>query len=326
MDHVFPLYEIPHLPSHTERYYNVFLKLKKYINLYKFIIIIKNIMSSFQTLNLNIIIFLSLISISKTFMATLLLHADDYIDDIIIDGKSLDNGINFIDNYYHDINRTFELFYDSILKIQISNKEREYGIAATLSFNNGEKEEIYKTDEYWLWKTNDTRYQNNFPYINNYENNGKALIIGYNDDIHSDYPDEDHRYSSYLYTFVVTGIVRCENFRALKIKVGDTYDINLPDSIKTKAQHKNEVLFKILNEFKGKIYDENNNEIKMGIEYNVINLKYTTEKYNTLDTIKYSLTYDFTTVKCEIQMMMMMMMMMMTMTMMMKLKNILMKL
>ena len=40
-------------------------------------------------------------------MATLLLHADDYIDDIIIDGKSLDNGINFIDNYYHDINRTF---------------------------------------------------------------------------------------------------------------------------------------------------------------------------------------------------------------------------
>ena len=82
MGNIFPLYEYPHLPSHTESYYNVFLKLKKYINLYKFIIIIKNIMSSFQTLNLNIIILLSLISISKTFMATLLLHADDYIDDI----------------------------------------------------------------------------------------------------------------------------------------------------------------------------------------------------------------------------------------------------
>ena len=242
------------------------------------------------------IFFLIIFPIIITFEATLKIYADDYIDSITVDyiQKTEHSLKNKREN---SIEINFEVFYDSIIEIQISNYKEYFGIAAKLTFNNGIKEEIYSTNDTWLWKINDTRgFDQNY----NYTQQGftESSIIGSYDE------KKDHciRCHSYLYTLIITGIVRCYNINEILVKVGEEKGINLPDLISTKAEKKSDVYFKIVSDFKGKIYGENGEEIKKNIEYNVQRLKYITEYYNNLDILEYKLTYDSTTIsECKIE-------------------------
>ena len=221
------------------------------------------------------IIFLTFFQIIKTFYATLKVYVDDYIDSIRVDYNSITDGDDLINRKIKSIEKNFEIDYDSKIEIQISNYKEHFGLSAKLSFNNGIKEEIYSTNDIWLWSINDTR---GFTEIYEYTKTSisESNIIGsYDQRI-----ENCERCYTYLYTLIITGIVRCYNINAIKVKVGEERGINLPDLISSKAEKKSDIYFKIISDFKGKIYGENGEEIKKNIEYPVQILKYTTEKLN----------------------------------------------
>jgi len=228
---------------------------------------------------------------SNSYNVTLKIIAKDYIKGIYLNNIPL---IKY-NNYINQTSLSFSMNYDEIIRIDILNIFGNYGLSASLEFNNGNKKEIYSTNEYWLWKNNDTRYNNNYPYMedsNLYGFTNAKLIGGIN--------RNDSHFLSKIYSYELSIIrsIKCINQQFGYIH-NNILEILLKDYIKTKIKNINDIIFKIKNEFKGIIYDENNNKIIKGNEYKINKLIYSTEYYNSLDIIKYSLKYNSTTVNCE---------------------------
>ena len=230
--------------------------------------------------------------ISNSYEVTLKVIAKDYIKGIYL------NSIPIVEynNYIKKTNLSFSINYDEIIRIDILNLGGNYGLSASLEFNNnGNKKEIYSTNEYWLWKNNDTRFTDIFPYIDDSTLNEftqAKLIGGIN--------KNNENYSSKIYSYELSVIknIKCINEKFSYIH-NNILEIPLKNYIKTKEKNLDDIIFKIKNEFKGEIYDENNNKIINGKEYKINKLIYSTKYYNILDIISYSLTYDSTIINCE---------------------------
>ena len=114
-----------------------------------------------------IIILINLFNI-KAFEAQLVILVDDYLEYVIVDDQNKN-----LDNYQQTEAKTYSsninINYGSIIKITLSNYDGDFGLSAKLSFHNGKENEIYSTNDSYLWKINDTRFvyqKNTVPFVN----------------------------------------------------------------------------------------------------------------------------------------------------------------
>ena len=103
---------------------------------------------------IKILFFLFLmLSLIKSYEGNLKIYVKDYINDIIIDNITQNSISYFYSNEIKEIELNITIDYGSLIEIEISNYDLDYGLSYVLTFNN----KIYSTNETFLWKNNDTR-------------------------------------------------------------------------------------------------------------------------------------------------------------------------
>ena len=147
-----------------------------------------------------IIILINLFNI-KAFEAQLVILVDDYLEYVIVDDQNKN-----LDNYQQTEAKTYSsninINYGSIIKITLSNYDGDFGLSAKLSFHNGKENEIYSTNDSYLWKINDTRCENNYPVNKDYtcSDIANSYIIGAVDARPPDYHNIRYTYYTYIFT------------------------------------------------------------------------------------------------------------------------------
>ncbi len=161
------------------------------------------------------------LSLIKSYEGNLKIYVKDYINNIIIDNITQNSTSYFYSNEIKEIELNISIDYGSIIEIEISNYDLDYGLSSVLIFNN----KTYSTNETFLWKNNDTRNEDNFLLIDtNLNNFTNSYLIGGYDERPSYFTDI--RYSYYLYTMEIIYIINCLNEDYQLIKINNENEIN----------------------------------------------------------------------------------------------------
>ena len=221
-----------------------------------------------------IIILINLFNI-KAFEAQLVILVDDYLEYVIVDDQNKN-----LDNYQQTEAKTYSsninINYGSIIKITLSNYDGDFGLSAKLSFHNGKENEIYSTNDSYLWKINDTRCENNYPVNKDYtcSDIANSYIIGAVDARPPDY--HNIRYTYYTYILNIYGFAFCKNEKNKRnIKAGELFNLDVESLIYTKLQTKTG--FQIKFEYIDSLLilkDSNNIEVQQNTLYDINGLKY----------------------------------------------------
>ena len=252
---------------------------------------------------LQIIIFIIIIIKIESFEAQLTIVVDDYLENVRIDSRNKNLG-NYQTNEIKEYDSKVEVEYGSKVEITLSNYDGEYGLSAKLVFFNGKENEIYSTNDSFLWKVNDSRCDNNYPIYKDYtcNNISNSYKIGATDNRPQNYYDV--RFTYYTFTLNIYGYAFCKNTNNNRnIKPDEYYFIDFENLIFTKLQSKNG--FKVKFEHTGTLgtlYDSNNQKVQKNILYDIYNLKYKIQFTSLSSHIEYHIVYDsYISPKCRVE-------------------------
>lgn len=171
---------------------------------------------------LQIIIFIIIIIKIESFEAQLTIVVDDYLENVRIDSRNKNLG-NYQTNEIKEYDSKVEVEYGSKVEITLSNYDGEYGLSAKLVFFNGKENEIYSTNDSFLWKVNDSRCDNNYPIYKDYtcNNISNSYKIGATDNRPQNYPYV--RFTYYTFTLNIYGYV----FAKIIIEISNPMNIIL---------------------------------------------------------------------------------------------------